>query len=235
MARVFVTLLALTLAAAVTQGALHFMDATNPALPGMCDDRETNVFPEGSTWYLKGCVRAHCASSGGRMFITHATCSPIHVPGRCKQVTDESLVYPSCCPRLKCQLLCIFSYTEDGCDTLEASAFSTWKRHCVRMAGVSLLLLLMVALAAETQAYTGITVQKYQGSPVCYDRAGVHPEGSSWYLDGCEVGRCSRGRDGDVMVINYVGCGKVAAPDGCEMVQDLSLNYPDCCPKSKCP
>ncbi|XP_047475846.1 venom toxin OcyC11-like [Penaeus chinensis] len=102
MARVFVALLALALAAAVTQGALQHLYADNPVLPGMCVDRESLVFSEGSTWYLKGCIRASCRSYEGRMVITYASCSPIGIAPNCKLVTDESLVYPGCCPRPKC-------------------------------------------------------------------------------------------------------------------------------------
>ncbi|XP_037785273.1 uncharacterized protein LOC119581047 [Penaeus monodon] len=102
MARVIVTLLALTLAAVVTQGALHRRYADNPAFPGMCADIETGVFPEGSIWYLKGCLRAECSREGDRMLITYASCSPVGVPANCKLVSDESLVYPGCCPEPKC-------------------------------------------------------------------------------------------------------------------------------------
>lgn len=102
MARGIVMLLVLTVAATVTQGALQHLIADNPEYPGMCADKKAGIFPMGATWFLEGCVRAHCRRSEGRMVITYASCSPFGLPPNCELVTDESLVYPGCCPSPKC-------------------------------------------------------------------------------------------------------------------------------------
>ncbi|XP_047476189.1 uncharacterized protein LOC125030015 [Penaeus chinensis] len=73
---------------------------------------------------------------------------------------------------------------------------------------------------------------KIKDSQCVRTETGLHPDGSTWYLEGCRMAECSR--DGNMMRIIYYSCGKVGTLDGCEMVEDHTLNYPDCCPKDSC-
>ncbi|XP_063590855.1 U-scoloptoxin(16)-Er12a-like [Penaeus indicus] len=101
------------------------------------------------------------------------------------------------------------------------------------MAGITLLLLI-VALAAETPAASFIA--SYSGGfrkpSMCVDETGSHPAGSTWYLEGCQMGEC-RSDGMDIFTI-HSSCGLDSIPDGCEVVQDNTLNFPECCPTVVC-
>ncbi|XP_047475920.1 U-scoloptoxin(16)-Cw1a-like [Penaeus chinensis] len=98
-----------------------------------------------------------------------------------------------------------------------------------------ILLLLIVTLATVTQAGVGKKIEPIrEGMPlVCRDETGYHPEGSTWYLKGCQRKYCTR--EGSTMITTHHICAPMAAPENCKWVEDETLNFPGCCPKPICP
>ncbi|XP_047475997.1 uncharacterized protein LOC125029861 [Penaeus chinensis] len=107
-----------------------------------------------------------------------------------------------------------------------------------------ILLLLIVSLAAESPVVIGGLPERFKrpstyvdetgfkGPSTCVDETGSHPDGSTWYLEGCRMGECQRSGMG--MLTTHFSCYLESLPDGCEVVQDNTLNFPDCCPTAKC-
>ncbi|XP_042855563.1 venom toxin OcyC11-like isoform X1 [Penaeus japonicus] len=101
MAKIIVALLMVTLATVPTQSAESRALANDPVIPGVCAVGR-NLYPEGSTWYLKHCVRAHCSRTGTTMLVTYQSCGHVGTLPNCKMVSDNTKIYPDCCPTSVC-------------------------------------------------------------------------------------------------------------------------------------
>ncbi|XP_042857898.1 venom toxin OcyC11-like [Penaeus japonicus] len=101
MAKIIVALLMVTLATVPTQAAESRAFANDPVIPGVCAVGR-NLYPEGSTWYLKHCVRAHCSRHGTSMLVIYQSCGQAGTPPFCKTVSDKTKIYPDCCPASVC-------------------------------------------------------------------------------------------------------------------------------------
>ncbi|XP_042855568.1 uncharacterized protein LOC122242340 [Penaeus japonicus] len=101
MAKIIVALLMVTLATVTTEFAESRFYADDPVIPGVCAVGR-NLYPEGSTWYLKHCVRAHCSRHGTSMLVTYQSCGVAIAGSNCKVVSDKTKIYPDCCSRIVC-------------------------------------------------------------------------------------------------------------------------------------
>jgi len=72
----------------------------------------------------------------------------------------------------------------------------------------------------------------------CYLReSGVaHELGSRWQVPewGCAQATCYRSGSDKLFLIAYQTCGSIMADPDCELVEDLTLPYPSCCPSIYC-
>ncbi|KAK4317381.1 hypothetical protein Pmani_011543 [Petrolisthes manimaculis] len=58
-------------------------------------------------------------------------------------------------------------------------------------------------------------------------------EGSKKVLPNCQEVRCYKQDDGE-MILQTTSCGVATAGRGCKLIEDLTLDYPGCCPRITC-
>ncbi|XP_063220978.1 U-scoloptoxin(16)-Er13a-like [Bacillus rossius redtenbacheri] len=74
----------------------------DPNHPGKCV-YENQPHDVDSEWTEPGCQRGSChKNQDGTYRITLAGCGKMAVPGGCTLVSNNSLPYPECCPKLQC-------------------------------------------------------------------------------------------------------------------------------------
>jgi len=89
---------------------------------------------------------------------------------------------------------------------------------------------------AEAAVAIGLsaTSAKYPGK--CLDEVTKLPYGlgSSWQMTGQTCGQKTCSKRGDTLYISYETCGYSQASPPCYTVENLSLDYPACCPRVVC-
>jgi hypothetical protein len=104
---------------------------------------------------------------------------------------------------------------------------------------VSIILVSTLLFHTHTEAYQGLKLvpanANYPGK--CYDEdtKAAYSVGENWKIPGkCEQYTCQTGPDNG-LVIQFTGCGVVAAEPPCRVVRGNSADpYPDCCKKIVC-
>ncbi|KAK8741909.1 hypothetical protein OTU49_002008 [Cherax quadricarinatus] len=59
------------------------------------------------------------------------------------------------------------------------------------------------------------------------------PDGGQWQEPNCMRATCLSYKSS--LYVEYATCGLMGVEPGCETVQDLTLDYPSCCPTLSCP
>jgi len=80
----------------------------------------------------------------------------------------------------------------------------------------------------ENPAYPGKCYVKHTGI--------AHALGATWQVPEmlCAEATCYRSGSENKFLVAYQTCGLVSADPGCDIVEDLSLPYPSCCPTIRC-
>nr|CAD7576475.1 unnamed protein product [Timema californicum] len=99
------------------------------------------------------------------------------------------------------------------------------------------IVLIAVIVSVSKASLTSKIVKENKDHPgKCYDTSTkkAYVVDSTWTDEGCTRSSCSIGREKGTYEIFHAGCVPVEDQDGCKIISDSKMPFPECCPKVIC-
>jgi len=99
-------------------------------------------------------------------------------------------------------------------------------------------LVLLCTISSSMAAMALGPAQTHESNPnMCHEEGNYYHPGESWQIQGCGIANCllSNHTGTPQLFVSYASCGVVAADPPCNITEDTTLAYPECCPKVVCP